>query len=237
VAVVAVAVVGGFWPAVLPAVTASLLVNWYFTPPVHTLTIADGKSLLALLLFVTVAVTVSSVVHLAALRARQAARSTEEAEDLLALAQTVLGGEDTPAAVLRYLTASHGGRAELLERTGEQWIGVHVLPVGRDDYQHQQADCQRDPGRVGDVGEPAGGKDEQDFLSRVSDRRKGVTREDRQSDLLRQKRVAEPFALHGPADEQSLHGSEAHGHERMLGPGSRAMLSLTANGLRALVPP
>jgi len=122
VAVVAVAVVGGFWPAVLAAVTASLLVNWYFTPPVHTLTIADGKSLLALLLFVTVAVTVSSVVHLAALRARQAARSTEEAEDLLALAQTVLGGEDTPAAVLSYLTASRGGRAELLERTGEQWI-------------------------------------------------------------------------------------------------------------------
>jgi two-component system, OmpR family, sensor histidine kinase KdpD len=122
VAVVAVAVVGGFWPAVLAAVTASLLVNWYFTPPVHTLTIADGKSLLALLLFVTVAVTVSSVVHLAALRARQAARSTEEAEDLLALAQTVLGGEDTPAAVLSYLTASRGGRAELLERTGDQWV-------------------------------------------------------------------------------------------------------------------
>jgi signal transduction histidine kinase len=122
VAVVAVAVVGGFWPAVLAAVTASLLVNWYFTPPVHTLTIADGKSLLALLLFVTVAVTVSSVVHLAALRARQAARSTEEAADLLALAQTVLGGDDTPAAVLGYLTASRGGRAELLERTGEQWV-------------------------------------------------------------------------------------------------------------------
>jgi two-component system, OmpR family, sensor histidine kinase KdpD len=122
VAVVAVAVVGGFWPAVLAAVTASLLVNWYFTPPVHTLTIADGRSLLALLLFVTVAVTVSSVVHLAALRARQAARSTEEAQDLLALAQTVLGGEDTPSAVLRHLTASRGGRAELLERSAEQWV-------------------------------------------------------------------------------------------------------------------
>jgi two-component system, OmpR family, sensor histidine kinase KdpD len=124
VAVVAVAVVGGFWPAVLAAVTASLLVNWYFTPPVHTLTIADGKSLLALLLFVTVAVTVSSVVHLAALRARQAARSTEEAQDLLALAQTVLGGQDTPAAVLEHLIASRGGRAQLLERSGEAWVRV-----------------------------------------------------------------------------------------------------------------
>jgi len=123
-AVVGVAVVGGFWPAVLAAVTASLLVNWYFTPPVHTLTIADGKSLLALLLFVTVAVTVSSVVHLAALRARQAARSTEEAEDLLALAQTVLGGRDTPVAVLDHLVASRGGRASLLERSGEAWVRV-----------------------------------------------------------------------------------------------------------------
>ena len=124
VAVVAVAVVGGFWPAVLAAIVASLLVNWYFTPPVHTLTIADGKSLLALLLFVTVAVTVSSVVHLAALRARQAARSTEEAEDLLALAQTVLGGADTPGRAARHLTESRGGRAELLERVRGQWVRV-----------------------------------------------------------------------------------------------------------------
>src|ERR1700733_11379536 len=94
VAVVAVAVVGGFWPAVLAAITASALVNWYFTPPVHTLTIGDGASLVALLLFITVAVTVSSVVHLAAHRARQAARSTGEAQELLALAQTVLSGAD-----------------------------------------------------------------------------------------------------------------------------------------------
>ena len=33
VAVVAVAIVGGFWPAVLAAITASLLLNWYFTTP------------------------------------------------------------------------------------------------------------------------------------------------------------------------------------------------------------
>jgi two-component system, OmpR family, sensor histidine kinase KdpD len=124
VAVVAVAVVGGFWPAVLAAVTSSLLLNWYFTRPVHTLTIADPQNLLALLLFVTVAVTVSSVVHLSAHRAQQAARSTEEAAELLALAQTVLGGADTPAAVLSHLTGTRGGRAELLERVGDQWVRV-----------------------------------------------------------------------------------------------------------------
>ena len=126
VAVVAVAVVGGFWPAVLAAVTSSLLLNWYFTRPLHTLTIADPQNLLALLLFVTVAVTVSSVVHLAAHRALQAARSSEEAAELLALAQTVLGGADTPAAVLDHLTATRGGRAELVERVGQQWVRVAV---------------------------------------------------------------------------------------------------------------
>ncbi|HUD38767.1 MAG TPA: DUF4118 domain-containing protein [Streptosporangiaceae bacterium] len=124
VCVVGVAVVGGFWPAVLAAITASLLLNWYFTPPVHTLTIANPKDVLALLLFITVAVSVSSVVHLAARRAIQAKRSTEDAAALLELAQTVLGGSDAPAAVLAYLAQTAGGRAELLERVGEQWVRV-----------------------------------------------------------------------------------------------------------------
>ena len=124
VAVVAVAVVGGFWPAVLAAVTSSLLLNWYFTRPVHTLTIQDPQNLLALLLFVTVAVTVSSVVHLAAHRAQQAARNSEEAAELLALARTVLGGADTPTAVLDHLTSTRGGRAELVERVGAGWVTV-----------------------------------------------------------------------------------------------------------------
>ena len=94
VAVVTITVVGGFWPAVLAAVAASLLLNWYFTVPIHTFTIQEPRELLALLLFVTVAVAVSSVVHLAARRAVQAARAREEAASLLELAQTVLGGAD-----------------------------------------------------------------------------------------------------------------------------------------------
>ena len=144
VAVVAVAVVGGFWPAVLAAVVASLLVNWYFTPPVHTLTIADGKSLLALLLFVTVAVTVSSVVHLAAHRARQAAHSTDEAAELLALAQTVLGGADTPTALLDHLTASRGGRAELLEQVRGQWVRIASSGTASDDDPCSRAQARED---------------------------------------------------------------------------------------------
>jgi len=124
VVVVAAALVGGFWPAVLAAVAASFLVNWYFTPPLHNLSIGEPRNLLALVLFVTVAVTVSSVVHLAARRAQQAASSRDEASSLLTLAQTVLGGADTPAAVLDHLTSTIGGRAELLEQVAGRWVRV-----------------------------------------------------------------------------------------------------------------
>jgi len=122
VAVVTITVLGGFWPAVLAAVAASLLLNWYFTVPLHTFNIQDPRELLALLLFVTVAVAVSSVVHLAARRAVQATRAREEAAALLELAQTVLGGADSPRAVLDHLTRTHGGQAELQERAGGRWV-------------------------------------------------------------------------------------------------------------------
>jgi two-component system sensor histidine kinase KdpD len=122
VAVVTITVLGGFGPAVLAAVASSLLLNWYFTVPLHTFNIQDPRELLALLLFVTVAVAVSSVVHLAARRAVQAARAREEAAALLELAQTVLGGADSPRAVLDHLTRTHGGQAELQERAGGRWV-------------------------------------------------------------------------------------------------------------------
>jgi two-component system sensor histidine kinase KdpD len=124
VAVVALAVIGGFWPAVLAAAAASLLLNWYFTPPLHTFTIEKPENLLALLLFVTVAVAVSSVVHLAARRAVQAERSREETKSLLGLAQTVLGGSDTPAAVLDHLVETLGGCAELQEQVSGNWVRI-----------------------------------------------------------------------------------------------------------------
>ncbi len=52
----------------------------------------------------------------------QAARAREEAASLLELAQTVLGGADSPAAVLEHLTRTHGGQAELAERVGGRWV-------------------------------------------------------------------------------------------------------------------
>jgi two-component system sensor histidine kinase KdpD len=123
-AVVAVAVVGGFWPAVIAALAASLLLNWFFTQPYHTFTIAQPDNLLALLLFVLVAIAVSSVVHVAARRAQQAARSNAEAQALSTLARSVLGNDDTPSSVLRHLANTLAIGAELRERAGDVWATV-----------------------------------------------------------------------------------------------------------------
>jgi two-component system sensor histidine kinase KdpD len=158
VAVVVLAVIGGFWPAVLAAVAASMLLNWYFTPPVHTFTIDRPENLLALLLFVTVAVAVSSVVHLAARRAVQAARSRQEAVSLLALAQTVLGGADTPGAVLAHLTRTLGGRAELQEQVAGHWARIAVSGTATGGAAATRADGRRTrPGAAAYPGGPGRG--------------------------------------------------------------------------------
>jgi len=86
-AVIGVTLVGGFVPAVIAAIASSLLLNWYFTPPVHTWTIDSPQNLLALVLFVAVAVTVSSVVHLAARRAVLAAGLATQAARAQGLAE------------------------------------------------------------------------------------------------------------------------------------------------------
>jgi len=127
--VLAVTIVGGFWPALLAALTAGLLINWYFTPPLHTLTIDEPQNLLALLLFVALAVIVSSVVHLAARRAREAEISAAEAASLLGLARTVLGGSDRPATVLTHLTERFGAHGQLLEQAGSDWVNVAGTPL------------------------------------------------------------------------------------------------------------
>lgn len=123
-AVIAVAVVGGFGPAVLAAAAASFCLNWFFTPPLHTLTIEEPTNLLALLLFILVALSVSSVVHVAAGRATLAAERANEARSLLLLARTILGVDDSPGAVLAYVRDELGVEAELQERVAGRWVRV-----------------------------------------------------------------------------------------------------------------
>jgi two-component system sensor histidine kinase KdpD len=128
VAVVVVALVGGFVPALLAAVLGSLLLNYYFTPPIHKFTIAEANNVLALSVFVVVAILVSSVVDIAARRTRQAARASAESELLTTTAGSVLRGERAVTAVLdRVREAFAMDSVTLLERRpgqGGRWAAV-----------------------------------------------------------------------------------------------------------------
>ncbi|MCT4351707.1 sensor histidine kinase KdpD [Streptomyces sp. Je 1-79] len=97
---VAAALIGGLRPALASAAVGSLLLNWFFTPPVHRLTIADPHNIVALVIFFGVAVSVASVVDLAARRTHQAARLRAEAETLSFLAGSVLRGETSLESLL-----------------------------------------------------------------------------------------------------------------------------------------
>jgi two-component system sensor histidine kinase KdpD len=102
-AVVAVSLIGGLWPALLAAVTGSLLLNYFFTPPIGRFTIAERDNLLALAIFVVVAIAVSWVVDTAARKTRQATQAGADAQTLATVAGSVLRGERPLMALLERL--------------------------------------------------------------------------------------------------------------------------------------
>ena len=101
VGVIVVALVGGFMPAMLEAIAGSLLLNYYFTPPIHQFTIAEANNAWAIVVFVVVAILVSTVVDIAARRTKQAARASAESELLVTTAGSVLRGQQALPALLR----------------------------------------------------------------------------------------------------------------------------------------
>ncbi|MGV9305619.1 DUF4118 domain-containing protein [Nonomuraea sp. NPDC003727] len=117
VTVVGVALIGGMWPAITAAVVGSLLLNYFFTPPVGEFTIADPENLFALIVFVVVAAMVSTIVDVAARRTREAARAGADAEILATLAGHVLRGEAAVPSLLARLRETFGlTSVTLLER-------------------------------------------------------------------------------------------------------------------------
>ncbi|HEY0538027.1 MAG TPA: DUF4118 domain-containing protein [Actinoallomurus sp.] len=150
VAVVGVALAGGLYPALFAAIAGSLLLNYFFTPPMYEFTISEWENALALAAFVLVAVAVSVVVDLAARRTREAARAGADAEMISNLAGSVLRGESTPGDLLERLRVAFGlDSATLLERRPDA-----PLTPGR----QADPDCWRIVATVGE--EPCGSPDE-----------------------------------------------------------------------------
>ncbi|WP_144119315.1 sensor histidine kinase [Catellatospora sichuanensis] len=129
--VVVVALIGGLWPALLAAVAGSLLLNYFFTPPLRNFTIAQRENVLALAVFILVGVAVSAVVDLAARRTREAARASADANTLATVAGSVLRGASPLQA--------------LLENLRETFQLDTVTVLERRDDVRPGPDCQGDP--------------------------------------------------------------------------------------------
>lgn len=129
--VVAVALIGGIWPALFAALLSGLTLDYFFVDPLYTVTIDEPLHMLALALYVVIAVLVSFVVDKAARRSRAARRAEAEAQLLATVSGSVLRGADAVEA--------------LVERAREAFTleGVRVIAGGRVLYE------------VGDIAEQA----------------------------------------------------------------------------------
>src|SRR5829696_964782 len=92
-AVVGAAVVGGTWAGVGSSVLGFLGLNWFFTEPLHTLRVANRDDVVAIAVFLVVALVVGSVVASAVEERTRATRREREARLLNFFATKALSGE------------------------------------------------------------------------------------------------------------------------------------------------
>ncbi|MEU7524086.1 ATP-binding protein, partial [Kitasatospora aureofaciens] len=123
--VVIVALLGGAMSALLAAFIASVLLNYYFIPPIHSLTIGETNNLVALVVFAAIALAVSTVVDHAGRLTSRAARATAEAETLSTLAGSVLRGADALPALLEKSRTAFGMRTVALLSRSDGEVLAH----------------------------------------------------------------------------------------------------------------
>jgi two-component system sensor histidine kinase KdpD len=123
--VVAVSAVGGIRPGVLTSVVAFLSTNWFLTPPLHTLSIADTDDLIALSVFVAISLAVSVLVDRTARRSRDALRARADATALARTTGSIIGSGDPMPELVDQLRALFSADAvAVLQRTTDGWSVV-----------------------------------------------------------------------------------------------------------------
>jgi len=129
-AVVGVACIGGVVSAVIASVTASLLLNYWFIPPIGRFTLNDPNALIALGVFAVVAATVAAVVDRSLRVSRRAARATAEAETMSSLAGSIARGGQTIPALLERTRETFGMESAELVDEPPDTDGATVVPAG-----------------------------------------------------------------------------------------------------------
>jgi two-component system sensor histidine kinase KdpD len=112
--VLAISASWGLRQAVFMSIVATLAFNYFFLPPIGTLTIADPQNWIALFAFLVTAITASQLSERARRGARSAIERRQELERLYAFSQLLLAS-DKPAELLnlipRYIVESFGIRS------------------------------------------------------------------------------------------------------------------------------
>ncbi|PRY49012.1 osmosensitive K+ channel signal transduction histidine kinase [Geodermatophilus tzadiensis] len=129
--VLAVALTGGLWPALVAAVLGGLAENWFVVPPTRQFTVHRMDDVVALLSGLVVATAVATVVDRSARRATVAARSRAETAMLASLARSVLAGDRALPSLLEQIREAFGLRSvTMVERTrdGEGAVGTCGRP-------------------------------------------------------------------------------------------------------------
>jgi two-component system sensor histidine kinase KdpD len=90
-AVVIVAVRYGLWPSLLTSLIASLAYNFFFLPPIYTLTITDPTNIIAFFFFMLIAILVSNVAARVRVQADTAIGRIRTTEQLYAFSRKLAG--------------------------------------------------------------------------------------------------------------------------------------------------
>ncbi|WP_210585922.1 ATP-binding protein [Streptomyces sp. GESEQ-35] len=129
-AVVGVACIGGVVSAVIASITASLLLNYWFIPPVGHFTLDEPNALVAMGVFAVVAAVVAAVVDRSLRLSRRSARATAEAETMSSLAGNIVRGGQTIPALLERTRETFGmSSVELVDQPPDA-DGVTAVPAG-----------------------------------------------------------------------------------------------------------
>lgn len=117
--VVIVALIGGIWPALFAALMSGITLDFFFVEPFYTITVDKGLHLLALVLYVLIAVLVSYVVDQAARRTLAAKRAAAESELLATVSGSVIRGEGAIEALVGRTREAFGLTAARLVSDGD----------------------------------------------------------------------------------------------------------------------
>jgi two-component system sensor histidine kinase KdpD len=94
-AILAIAVRYGLYPSLFASIVASLCYNFFFLPPVYTLTITDPSTAAALVLFIIIGVIVSNLAAQARQQANAAINRARTTEALYSFSRTLAGAATT----------------------------------------------------------------------------------------------------------------------------------------------